>query len=84
VVHGVGEPVVTGLSPDNNAALARSLGDWGDSCQTAQGGVVTSLQGIEGFCQQRGEDDPSHLYEDSRVKYSFLFSFFFFPFLRGP
>ena len=60
MVHGVGEPVVAGLSSDDDAAFARSLGDWRDSCQTAQGGVVTSLQRIEGFCKQRGEDDPSH------------------------
>ena len=59
VVHGVGEPVMTGLPSDNNAALARPLGDGRDSCQTAQGGIVLSLKGIEGFCQQRGEDDPS-------------------------
>jgi hypothetical protein len=25
-----------------------------------QGGVIASLQGIEGFCEQRGEDDPSY------------------------
>jgi hypothetical protein len=59
-IHDVGEPVVTGLTPHDNAALARALGDRRDSCQTAQGGVVTLVQGIEGFCQQRGEDDPSH------------------------
>src|SRR5262245_44345683 len=53
-------PVVAGLSSDDDAAFARSLGDWRDSCQTAQGGVVTSLQRIEGFCEQRGEDDPSY------------------------
>ena len=60
MIHGVGEPVMAGLSSDDDATLARPLGDRRDSCQTAQGGVVTSLQGIEGFCKQRGEDDPSH------------------------
>jgi hypothetical protein len=60
MIHGVGEPVVTGLSPDDDAALARALGNRRDSGQAGQGGVVTSLQGIEGLCQQRGEDDPSH------------------------
>ena len=60
MVHGVGEPVVAGLSSDDDAALARPLGDGRDTCQTAQGGVISPLQGIEGFCKQRGEDDPSH------------------------
>ena len=60
MVHGVGEPVMAGLSSDDDAALARPLGDRRDSCQTAQGGVISPLQGIAGFCEQRGEDDPSH------------------------
>jgi len=60
MVHGVGQSVMAGLSSDDDAALARALGDRRDSCQAAQGGVVTSLQGIERFCEQRGEDNPSH------------------------
>ena len=60
MVHGVGQALVAGLSSDHDQALARPLGDWRDSGQTAQGGVVTSLQGIEAFCKQRGENDPSH------------------------
>src|SRR6516164_7022551 len=60
MIHSVGEPVMTGLPPHDNAALAGTLGDRRDACQTAQSGVISSLQGIEGFCQQRGEDDPSH------------------------
>jgi hypothetical protein len=43
---GVDEQVVTGLSSQDNAPLTRALGDRRDSCQTAQGGIVTSLQGI--------------------------------------
>ena len=60
MVHSIGEPVMAGLSPDHDAALAGPLGDRSDSCQTAQGGVITSLQSVPGFCKQRGEDDPSH------------------------
>ena len=60
VVHGVGEPVMAGLSSHHDAALARPLGDRRDSGQTAQRGVIPSLQGVESFCEQRGEDDPSH------------------------
>ena len=60
MVHGVGQAAVAGVSPDDHAALAGALGDGRDSCQTAQGGVISPLQGIEGFCKQRGEDDPSH------------------------
>jgi hypothetical protein len=36
MIHGVGEPVVAGLPPDDNAALARTLGDRRDSCQTVK------------------------------------------------
>src|SRR6516165_1151095 len=75
MVRGIGEPIIAGLSSDDNAAFARTLGNWRDSCQTAQGGVVASLQGIEGFCEQRGEDDPSHSWrgcEDLHVMLLFL------------
>src|SRR5690349_7141558 len=60
MVDGLGEAWVAGITPDDGAALTGALGNRRSSCQTAQGGVVTSLQGIVGFCQQRGEDDPSH------------------------
>ena len=63
VIHGVGESVVARLSSHDDAALTGPLGDRRDSCQTSQGGVITSLQGIEGFCEQRGEDDPSHSWQ---------------------
>ncbi len=60
VVHGVGEPIMASLSSYHYAAFARPLGDRRDPCQTAQGGVISSLQSIEGFSEQRGKDDPSH------------------------
>ena len=60
MVDGVGEPVVAGLASDDDAALSGPFGDGRDSCQTAQGGVVPSLQGIPAFCEPRGEDGPSH------------------------
>ena len=50
--------------------LSGPLGDGPESRQNAQRGVVTSLQGIPGFCEQRGEDDPAHFRqgcEDLRV-----------------
>jgi len=40
---------MAGLPSDDDIAFARALGDWRDSCQTAQGGVIASLQGIEGL-----------------------------------
>ena len=60
MVHGVRETLLAGLSSDDDQALARALGDGCDSRQTAQRGVIAPLQGIEGFCQQCAEDDPSH------------------------
>jgi hypothetical protein len=50
VVHGIGEPIMAGLSSHHDAALARPLCNRRDPGQTAQGGVVSSLQGIKGFC----------------------------------
>ena len=38
---------------------ARAPGDRGGTAQAAQGMVVTAPQRIEGFCEQRGEDDPA-------------------------
>src|SRR6516162_6129437 len=60
MVHGVGEPVMAGLPPDDDAALAGALGHGRDSCKAAQGGVIAPQQGIPSLCKQRGEDDPSH------------------------
>ncbi len=59
VVHGIGEAIMAGLPSDNDAALARPLGDGCDSSQTAQSGVIAPQQGIPSLCEQRGEDDPS-------------------------
>src|SRR5260370_41665977 len=49
---------MTGVSSHDEAALSRSPGDGSDTCQTAQSRVISPLQGIGSFCQQRGEDDP--------------------------
>ncbi len=59
MVHRVGETLMAGLSSDHNQALARPPGYGRDTRQAAQRGVVTSLQGIKAFCEQRGENDPS-------------------------
>ena len=75
VVDGVGEAIMAGLSSDDDAALSGPLGDGRNSCQTTQGGVVSSPQSIPGFCEQRGEDGPSHSRqgcEDLRVMLLFL------------
>ena len=60
VVYGVRQSLPAGLASDNDKALSGPLGDGRECRQTAQRGVVTPLQGILGFCEQRGEDDPSH------------------------
>jgi hypothetical protein len=73
VVDGVGEAVVAGLSSDDDAAPSGPLGHGRDSCQTAQRGVIASLQGIPGFCEQRGEDGPSHSGKDARISASCCF-----------
>ena len=59
VVNGVAQAVVRGEAADNDHALARAPGDRGGAAQAAQGMVVPAPQRIEGFCEQRGEDDPA-------------------------
>ena len=67
VVHGVGEPIMASLSSYHYAVFARPLDDRRDPCQTAQGGVISSLQSIEGFSEQRGKDDPPHSGKDASL-----------------
>ena len=50
VVDGVRETRMAGVAPDDDPALAGSLGDGRHSCQTSQGGVVAPLQRIACFC----------------------------------
>src|SRR5271166_344435 len=55
MLDGVGEAIMVGPSSDDDAALSGPLGDGRDSCQTTQGGVITSLQGMRRrFQGQRG------------------------------
>ena len=77
MVDGVGEAVVAGLSSGDDAALSGPLGDRrdlaGDCARRRE--LRPSLQGIRGFCEQRGEDGPSHSRqgcEDLRVMLLFL------------
>ena len=70
VVEGIGEAVVAGLAAHDDATLAGTLGDRRDPCQTSQGGIISPLQRLPGFGEQRGEDGPSHSRqgcEDRRV-----------------
>ena len=60
VVDGVGEAGMASLSSEDDTALSGLFGYGRNSCQTAQGGVIASPQSIPGFCEQRGEDGPSH------------------------
>ena len=75
VVEGVGEAIVAGLAAYDDATLSGSLGHWRDPCQTSQGGIISPLQRLPGFGEQRGEDGPSHSRqgcEDRRVMLLFL------------
>jgi hypothetical protein len=49
--------------------LARSLGDWRDARQASQGVVISPSQRIRGFCEQRGEDDPSNARQGSQDRH---------------
>ena len=65
MIDGVAEPEVSGEAADDDLALAGAFGDRGDARQAPEGMVVSSLQGIEGLCEQRGEDDPADSWQGS-------------------
>ena len=69
MVDGVAQADVSGLSHKNDFALARSLGDWRDARQASQGVVISPSQRIRGFCEQRGEDDPSNARQGSQDRH---------------
>jgi len=69
MVDGVAQADVSGLSHKNDFALARSLGDWRDARQALQGVVISPSQRIRGFCEQRGEDDPSNARQGSQDRH---------------
>jgi len=69
MVDGVAQADVSGLSHKNDFALARSLGDWRDARQALQGVVISPSQRIRGFCEQRGEDDPSNAWQGSQDRH---------------
>ena len=59
VVDRVLQPVVGGEAADDDQGLARAPGDRGGAGQASQGLIVSPLQRIMRFCEQRGEDDPA-------------------------
>jgi len=60
MVHRVGEPVMTGLSSDDNAALSRPLGDRRDSCQTAQGGGQAIVGNVTQAAREAAPEKPAN------------------------
>ncbi len=59
VVDGAAQTHVAGPAHDDDAALAASAGHRSDAGQASEGMVVSVAQRPGGFCEQRGEDDPS-------------------------
>ena len=59
MVYGVAQATVSGETSNDDLALARPFGDRGHATQASQGMIVSPLQGIEGLCEQRGENDPT-------------------------
>ena len=60
VVDRAGQTGMTGQPPDDDAALAGTLGNGGDTTQSPQSMIISPLQSIPGFCEQRGENDPAN------------------------
>jgi uncharacterized iron-regulated protein len=62
------------LAHQDDPAFARSLGDRGNARQAAQRVVISALQGIGCFCEQRGEDDSADARQGSQDRHVTLLS----------
>ena len=69
MVERVAEAAVCGETSDDDLAFSGALGDRRHATQTSQSMVVSPLQGIEGLCEQRGEDDPTHSRQGCEDRY---------------
>jgi hypothetical protein len=59
VVDRVRQAGMAGETADDNAAFAGTLGNGRDTAQRPQSVIISPLQSIPGFCEQRGENDPA-------------------------
>ncbi len=59
MVERIAEAAVCGETSDDDLAFSGALGDRRHATKASQGMVVSPLQGFEGLCEQRGENDPT-------------------------
>ena len=60
MVDGVAEADVCSLAHQHDLAFSRSFRDRRDARQAAQRVIVSPVQSVLSFCEQRGEDNSSH------------------------
>ena len=60
---------MNGLAHNDDPALTGAFGDRRDAGQTSQCMIISALQGIGCFCEQRGEDDPSDARQGSQDRH---------------
>lgn len=52
---------------NDDPAFTEAFGDRGGAGQTSQCMIISALQGVVCFCEQRGEDDPSDARQGRRI-----------------
>ena len=70
VVDGVAQAALCGEAAVADHAFARAAGDRSGAAQAVQGMVVSAPRRIEGFCEQRGEDDSATPGRKARIAMS--------------
>jgi hypothetical protein len=59
LIERLAQPRIAGKPSGHDAAFTGSLGHWGGATKRPQSMVVSALQGLPAFCEQRGKDDPA-------------------------
>ena len=60
VIDRCRQAVRTSFTHFDPTGFPAALGDWRDPSQSAQGVIISGLDGLMGLREQRGEDDPSY------------------------
>ena len=69
VIESVAQTQMGGAAHKNDLALTGPLGNGSCATQTSQSVIVSVAQSFSGFCEQRGEDGPSHSRQGSQDRH---------------